>query len=132
VATVISWGPRRRSSRDFTIQLGVGLQPQFFAHSFLLLGFFLQPLREMVVESDILTKYKPFEDLSLLKSHDQLFWCSIGGDVADFFMVHELITREWYLKLEFYSRLFNVWDFCFRSFTQIWILNVATLCTYAS
>jgi hypothetical protein len=58
---------------DFTIQLGVGLQPQFFAHSFLLLGSFLQPLREMVVESDILTKYKPFEDLSLLKSHDQLF-----------------------------------------------------------
>jgi hypothetical protein len=69
------------------------LRPQFFVHSFVLLGSFLQPLRAMVVEPDIFTKYKPFEDLSLRKSHDQLFWCSIGGDGADFFMVHELIRR---------------------------------------
>jgi hypothetical protein len=44
-----------------------------FCTKFFVAGILSPSVREMVVESDILTKYKPFEDLSLRKSYDQLF-----------------------------------------------------------
>jgi hypothetical protein len=50
-----------------------GLQPQLFCTQFFVAGILPPAIERMVVESDIFTKYIPFEDLSLHKSYDQLF-----------------------------------------------------------